>query len=140
MIEKAKLTPWPKLLQNLRATRETELLGRFPAKDVTTWLGNSPKIAFKHYAMGTDEAFAKATQTPTIATPHRTPHRTPHSAPQTPQDTAQHGKTGDQGGSGEIAIETAKDGICLDLADPGVIRMMRDSYPARKRTLVSGTL
>lgn len=47
------------------------------------------------------------------------------------RDTVQHGKTGEQGESGEISIETAKDGLCLDLADPDVIRMMRRSYPAR---------
>lgn len=72
------MTPWPKLLQNLRATRETELLGRFPAKDVTTWLGNSPKVAFKHYAMATLDALRRAVS-----------EATPHSAP---QGTAQHDK------------------------------------------------
>jgi integrase len=51
IILKAGLTPWPKLMQNLRATRETELLAHYPAKDVTSWLGNSPEVANRHYAM-----------------------------------------------------------------------------------------
>ncbi len=59
VIEKTGLKPWPKLLQNLRATRETELLAKYPTKDVTSWLGNSPTIAHKHYAMATDEAFSR---------------------------------------------------------------------------------
>ncbi len=69
------LKPWPKLLQNLRATRGTELLGKYPAKDVTGWLGNSPTIAHKHYSMATDKAFAEALveKTVEISAPHKTP-------------------------------------------------------------------
>jgi integrase len=62
IITAAKLVPWPRLMQNLRATRETELLAKYPAKDVTGWLGNSPKVAAKHYAMAMEESFIRATQ------------------------------------------------------------------------------
>ncbi|MCA9190600.1 MAG: site-specific integrase [Planctomycetales bacterium] len=62
IITAAKLVPWPRLMQNLRATRETELLAKYPAKDVTSWLGNSPSVATKHYAMATQESFIRATQ------------------------------------------------------------------------------
>ena len=51
IVTRAGLVPWPKLMQNLRATRETELLAHYPAKDVTSWLGNSPAAAAKHYSM-----------------------------------------------------------------------------------------
>jgi integrase len=61
IITKAGLVRWPKLMQNLRATRETELLAHYPTKDVTTWLGNSPVVAAKHYAMTTQASFDRAT-------------------------------------------------------------------------------
>lgn len=46
---RAGLKPWPKLFQNLRSTRETELMKSFPIAVVCAWLGNSPKVALKHY-------------------------------------------------------------------------------------------
>jgi len=60
IVTKAGLVPWPKLMQNLRATRETELLAHYPAKDVTGWLGNSPNVANKHYAMTMQASFDRA--------------------------------------------------------------------------------
>src|SRR5690606_8303678 len=62
IIERAGLTPWPKLFQNLRASRETELLASFPIHVVTAWLGNSPKVALEHYAIVRDDDYAKAVQ------------------------------------------------------------------------------
>lgn len=61
IISKAGLVAWPKLLQNMRATRETELLAHYPTKDVTSWLGNSPAVAAKHYAMTMQTSFERAT-------------------------------------------------------------------------------
>ncbi len=60
IIQRAGLTPWPKAFQNLRFTRETELAETFPIHVVTKWLGNSPKIAIKHYLQVTEDHFAKA--------------------------------------------------------------------------------
>jgi len=60
IIERAGLTPWPRLFQNLRSSRETELAEKFPLQVVTGWLGNSPKVALRHYLQITDEHFAKA--------------------------------------------------------------------------------
>ncbi len=65
IIAKAGLTEWPKLFQNLRSTRETELAETFPLHVVTAWLGNSQLVAAKHYLQVTDEHYAKATQNPT---------------------------------------------------------------------------
>lgn len=59
-IERAGLKPWPRLFQNLRASRETELAGQFPLHVVTEWLGNSNLIAAKHYLSVTDADFDKA--------------------------------------------------------------------------------
>ncbi len=67
IIAKAGLTAWPKLFQNLRSTRETELAETYPLHVVTAWLGNSQLIAAKHYLQVTDEHFAKATRNPTRA-------------------------------------------------------------------------
>lgn len=65
IIAKAGLTPWPKLFQNLRSTRETELAETNPLHVVTAWLGNSQLVATKHYLQVTDEHFAKAASLPT---------------------------------------------------------------------------
>ena len=67
IILRAGLAPWPRLMQNLRASRETELMARFPAKDVASWLGNSVPVAMKHYAMTLEDSFQQATQGVTIA-------------------------------------------------------------------------
>ncbi len=65
IIDKAGVTPWPKLFQNLRSTRQTELEERFPSHVVCAWLGNSEAVARKHYLQVTDEHFAKATHNQT---------------------------------------------------------------------------
>ena len=44
------ILPWPKIWQNLRSTRETELVDSgIPIHVVCQWIGNSPAIALKHY-------------------------------------------------------------------------------------------
>ena len=61
IIERAGLQPWPKLFQNLRSTRETELSNDFPLHVVTAWIGNSQLVAAKHYLQVTDQHFYGAT-------------------------------------------------------------------------------
>jgi integrase len=60
IIKRSGLTPWPRLLQNLRASRETELIKKHTLPTVTEWLGNTPKIAMRHYLMSTKEEFEAA--------------------------------------------------------------------------------
>lgn len=60
IIKRAGLEAWPKMMQNLRATRETELIAAYPIKDVASWLGNSAPIAMKHYAMTMQSSFERA--------------------------------------------------------------------------------
>lgn len=60
IIKAAGLTPWPKLIQNLRTSRETELSEEFPIHVVCAWMGNTPKVAAKHYLQVTREHFDKA--------------------------------------------------------------------------------
>jgi len=60
LLTKAGIAPWPKLFHNMRASRQTELLGQFPAADVCAWLGNTQAVAMKHYAMPTSDSFLRA--------------------------------------------------------------------------------
>ncbi|MBI1312158.1 tyrosine-type recombinase/integrase [bacterium] len=61
IIKRAGLKPWPRLWQNLRSSRETELAESFPLHVVVSWLGNSEAVAARHYLQVTDEHFSKAT-------------------------------------------------------------------------------
>lgn len=69
IIGKAKLKPWPKLFQNLRATRATELAAEFPAHVAAEWLGHSTMVAQKHYWRVTDADFEKATAVQALQNP-----------------------------------------------------------------------
>ncbi|MBN2455827.1 MAG: site-specific integrase [Sedimentisphaerales bacterium] len=60
IVKRAGLKCWPKLFQNMRASRETELAESYPIQVVTDWIGNSPDIAMKHYLQTTEEHFARA--------------------------------------------------------------------------------
>ena len=60
IVRKAGMTPWPKLFQNLRSTRETELSEQFPMHVVCAWIGNSQSVAAKHYLQVTREHFDRA--------------------------------------------------------------------------------
>ena len=64
IIRRAGLEPWPKLFQNLRSTRQTELEEIFPSHVVCNWIGNTQAVAAKHYLQTTDEHFEKAVQNP----------------------------------------------------------------------------
>ncbi|NOS99424.1 MAG: site-specific integrase [Phycisphaerales bacterium] len=60
IIRRAGLEPWPKLFQNMRSSRETELAERWPLHVVCAWIGNSQAVAAKHYLQVTDEHFERA--------------------------------------------------------------------------------
>lgn len=62
IIRRVGLEPWPKLFQNLRSTRQTELEETYPSHVVCAWIGNSHAVAAKHYLQVTDEHFEKAVQ------------------------------------------------------------------------------
>lgn len=63
IIKRASVKPWPKLFQNLRATRETELAETYPLHVVCAWIGNSPKVAADSYLQITDAHFRSAQET-----------------------------------------------------------------------------
>jgi integrase len=60
ILERAGIEPWPKLFQNLRSSRQTELTERWPAHVVCAWMGNSEVVARDHYLQITDEHFVEA--------------------------------------------------------------------------------
>lgn len=62
ILAKAGVKPWPKLFQNLRSTRQTELAREWPEYLVCAWMGNSRVIAREHYLQVTDEHFQQAAQ------------------------------------------------------------------------------
>ena len=62
IVKRAGLQPWPRLFHALRASRETELAKEYPIHVFTAWLGNTPRIALKHYLQVTDEDFERAAE------------------------------------------------------------------------------
>jgi integrase len=62
IIKKAGFVPWPRVFQNLRASRQTELTNKYPIHVVCEWMGNSRLVAVKHYLQVTDEHFDDAIQ------------------------------------------------------------------------------
>jgi integrase len=67
IIRKAGVSPWPRLWQNLRSSRETELVDQYPVQAVTAWLGNSPAVALRHYLQVTDSHLQRAVSEPSVA-------------------------------------------------------------------------
>ncbi len=61
IIKRAGLPVWKKLWQNLRSTRQTELMEYMPSHVVCSWIGNSIAVAEKHYLQVTEEHFKKVT-------------------------------------------------------------------------------
>jgi integrase len=60
IVLRSGLSVWPRLFHNLRASRETELAKEYPIHVVTSWLGNTPRIALKHYLQVTEQRFQTA--------------------------------------------------------------------------------
>ena len=82
----AGLQRWPKLFQDLRRTRETELAVDFPMHVVCEWIGNSQPIAAKHYLQVTDEHFSKAVRNP-VQQPAVLPRTGPQADPTAQEKT-----------------------------------------------------
>ncbi|HEX5104213.1 MAG TPA: tyrosine-type recombinase/integrase [Pirellulaceae bacterium] len=74
LVKRAGLAPWPRLFHALRSSRETELAKEYPIHVVTSWLGNTPRIAMKHYLMTTDSDFERAAKSGAVSSrtePHQ---------------------------------------------------------------------
>lgn len=57
IITKAGHKPWPRPLQNLRASCATDWVERYPSHVVAKWLGHSPKVAAQHHLVSRDHHF-----------------------------------------------------------------------------------
>lgn len=62
ILKRAGLEPWPRLFQNLRSSRETELASEYPLHVATYWIGNTARIAERHYLQVPDSLYEKAVQ------------------------------------------------------------------------------
>ncbi|MBI1314502.1 hypothetical protein GC176_24685 [bacterium] len=112
IIHRAGLKPWPKLFQNLRSTRETELAEDFPLHVVCAWIGNSQPVAAKHYLQVTGEHFERAAGVQSDAenalqNPVQQPHGTSRNASQ-PVNAA-HEKTPANAGVCESSLRVASE-------------------------------
>ena len=76
IVRRAGVEPWPRLFQNLRSSRETELVEQFPVHVVTRWIGNTPTVAMRHYLQVTDEHYEQA-----LTETHQTTPRNPTQNP-----------------------------------------------------------
>ncbi len=65
ILGRAGVSAWPRLFHNLRSSRETELVREFPIHVVCKWIGNSVRVAERHYLQVTDTDYEKATSNPT---------------------------------------------------------------------------
>lgn len=59
-LQRAGVEPWPRIFQNLRASRATELAADFPLHVVTKWMGHTPEVAREHYLTVRDTDFERA--------------------------------------------------------------------------------
>ena len=60
LIRRSGMAVWPKLFQNIRSSRQTELEERFPRKTVCCWMGNSETVADQHYLQVLEEHYERA--------------------------------------------------------------------------------
>lgn len=111
IITRAKLKAWPRLWQNLRSTRETELADRFPIHVVTAWIGNSQPVAREHYLQIRPEHFEAAIADSAAQNPAHYPHSDRVEPSQTVPSTAPvEVSGGEQNSRNEQRLET----ICND--------------------------
>lgn len=59
-LKRAGVAPWPKVFQNLRASRATELAASFPAYMAAAWCGHTEEVAKEHYWQITDADWQRA--------------------------------------------------------------------------------
>jgi integrase len=88
IIRRAGFDPWPRLWQNLRASRETELAQQYGLYVATAWIGNSAAVAAKHYLQVTDADFAEAVapKEESVRKPVRYSHASPRTSSQPEND------------------------------------------------------
>lgn len=86
IIARAGLEPWPRLFQNMRSSRQTELAEKLPGHVVCKFMGNTEDVARRHYLQTTDAHYEAALSVG--AEPTREPTR--RCARQSARQSAQH--------------------------------------------------
>ena len=89
-IKRAGMEQWPKLFQNLRSSRQTELCAVHQPYLVCRWMGNTEAIAINHYLQETGQHLAQACTVPTsIPTAELGAHTGADTAVMSPQPPSQ---------------------------------------------------
>jgi integrase len=60
IVERAGVFKWPKLFQNLRASRVTEARRQYPAHVCNAWFGHTEQVAQDHYLQVCEDDFERA--------------------------------------------------------------------------------
>lgn len=60
LLHRLEITPWPVIWHSMRATRETELIEAYGLATAAHWIGNSPSVAMRSYAIVSDAAWRQA--------------------------------------------------------------------------------
>ena len=60
LLKSQGIEQWPRLFQQLRSSRLSELLSSYDLASVASWLGNSPAVASKFYLTERQSAFLDA--------------------------------------------------------------------------------
>lgn len=77
IVRRTGLTLWPRLFQNLRASRVDDLRRQYPAKVCDAWVGNSEGVSRAHYESVREEDFQRAVGGEGARSPQRSPERSP---------------------------------------------------------------
>jgi integrase len=112
IIKRAGLKSWPKLFQNLRATRETELAAQYPMHVVCSWIGNTELIAAKHYLQVTDEDFERAAKGAAKSGAEAVQNPVQHAAAVSCTDTQVSAEAQNRGGFAQVGA-----GLCESVQD-----------------------
>ncbi len=60
IIDRAGVKEWPKLFQNLRSSRASELAKQYPMHMLVEWMGHTVEVSLKHYMQATEDDFKAA--------------------------------------------------------------------------------
>lgn len=60
IVARSGVKAWPKIFQNLRMSRQTDLMAKHPIHVVCAWMGNTEAVAVKHYLTVTEDDFKRA--------------------------------------------------------------------------------
>jgi integrase len=108
IIRRAGLVPWPKPLQNMRASREIELCQTFPEHVVAKWMGHTQSVAREFYLQTRDSDFEKAAgwKAKPDGEAKKAQQRAQQTAAERPRDTMSHTEA-DQKQTGPEGLENS---------------------------------